>query len=130
MPATKRDHVPDGHERPHARGGTFGVQQHDWPMRSARARQRKIVVRQDFARATRGRAQKIKERRVAFAWQQRGIRTVLMHFTVKTATISPLLESVVQSRESSFSREQYEILYTFLAVSLLSETLVGEDVLF
>ena len=91
MPATKRDHVPDGHERPHARGGTFGVQQHDWPMRSARARQRKIVVRQDFARATRGRAQKIKERRVAFAWQQRGIRTVLMHFTVKTATISPLL---------------------------------------
>ena len=130
MPATKRDHVPDGHERPHARGGTFGVQQHDWLMRSARARQRKIVVPQDFARATRGRAQKIKERRVAFAWQQRGIRTVLMHFTVKTATISPLLESVEESRESSFSREQYEILYTFLAVSLLSETLVGEDVLF
>ena len=53
-----------------------------------------------------------------------------MHFTVKTATISPLLESVVESREESFSREQYEILYTFLAVSLLSETLVGEDVLF
>ena len=54
-----------------------------------------------------------------------------MHFTVKTATISPLLESVVElSRESSFSREQYESLYTFLAVSLLSETLVGEDVLF
>ena len=51
-------------------------------------------------------------------------------FTVKTATISPLLESVVESRESSFSREQYEIFYTFLAVSLLSETLVGEDVLF